>query len=471
MLLGKKAFESSKPGIDLFRTNVATVKGQLQAQYNAVTDVSKYKYKYNKHLDTLFEDQAQKLVRAGVTNIYDVGVETRPPTEKGGKSSSVLINKSTGEALTLDGKELTANKKVGGMNTWGKKNVKPGFAHYGIQVTDEGQVLFLPVWRDTSDIGLLTPVLTVAGAFFGGPTGAAIGNSVGQLGATGKIDPLQVALAYGTAYVGADIASGLGSGAGSITDAAFVAADASQLAAQGLGEAAITQNLLATGVNQATAQTAATLALSGATEAAIANQLGSGSLFDNIPKEVLDLPKIDLLGDVTFPEEGLQVPAIDSAQVSLLPEGTVLPGEGLLAPTLPSIGAMGGAQGLSVGVPGGTITQAGLTPTGSVPVLGDSSSFINDPNVLGQPVIAVEPLPTTPIGIEDLIKGVGAVDQLLNPPDAGGRTQVPMDTGGGMRAQGVDYSGLLSLLQARASAPNIVGLLGPAQIRYSSLLG
>jgi hypothetical protein len=450
MSFGKRAVESSKPGTDLFRTNVATVKGQLQDQYKAVTDVSKYKYKYNKHLDTLFDDQAQKLVRAGVTNIYDVGVETRPPTKKGGKSSSVLINKSTGEALTLDGKELTANKKVGGMNTWGQKNVKPGFAHYGIQVTDEGQVLFLPVWRDTSDIGLLTPVLTVVGAYFG-PAGAAIGNSLGQLAATGKIDPLQVALAYGTAYVGSSIASGAGAGAEA-----------------GLGTG------LTPGAGGVTGLTPGAAGVTGITAPAgfvLAPELGA-AIGSAIPSAgALDLPKIDLLEDVTFPQEGLRVPAIDSAQVSLLPEGTVLPGEGLLAPTLPSIGAMGGAQGLSVGVPGGTITQAGLTPTGAVPVLGDSSSFINDPNVLGQPVITVEPLPTTLIGIEDLIKGVGAVDQLLNPPDAGGRTQVPMDTGGGMRAQGVDYSGLLSLLQARASAPNIVGLLGPAQIRYSSLLG
>jgi hypothetical protein len=80
------------------------------------------------------------------------------------------------------------------------------------------------------------------------------------------------------------------------------------------------------------------------------------------------LPSTDLLSGVNFPQQGIQVPAINSAEISLLPSGTVLPGEGLIAPSLPGINAMGGAQGLSVGVPGGTITQAGLTPApGSVP--------------------------------------------------------------------------------------------------------
>jgi hypothetical protein len=426
-------------------SSVSIIKDQLRQQYDAVTNVSKYKYKHKKHLDTLFDAQAKKLASAGVSSIYDVGVETRPPTKKGGKSSSVLINKTTGEALKVDGKELTANKKVGGMNTWGAKNVKPGFAHYGIQVTDEGQVLFLPVWKDTSDIGLLTPVLTVAGAFFGGPAGAAIGNSVGQLAATGKIDPAQVALAAGTAYVGSSIASGFGSGAE---------------ASLGTG---ITPG--AAGTTGLTSGAAGVTGLTAPSGFVLAPELGA-AIGSAIPSTgSLDLPKIDLLGDVTFPQEGLQLPPIDSAQVSLLPEGTVLPGEGLLAPTLPSVGAMGGAQGLSVGVPDGTITQAGLTPTGSVPVLGDSSSFINDPNVLGEPVISTE---SSPISVEDVLRGADVANQLLNPPEQPG---MPMDQGG-MQARGVDFSGLLGLLQARAGTPNVAGLLSPTQIRYPfSLLG
>jgi hypothetical protein len=174
----------------------------------------------------------------------------------------------------------------------------------------------------------------------------------------------------------------------------------------------------------------------------------------------------DLLSGTTFPQQGLQVPPIDSSQVALVPQGTVLPGEGLLSPTLPSVGAMGGAQGLSVGVPGGTITQAGLTPTGAVPGLGDPASFINNPDVLGQPVITPE---ASTISLQQALRGAQLANQLLNPPEFPG---MQMDGGQQPRLGGVDYSGLLGLLQARAGLPNVSGLLSPAQIRYpSSLLG
>lgn len=187
-----------------------------------------------------------------------------------------------------------------------------------------------------------------------------------------------------------------------------------------------------------------------------------------IPPNVV-LPPVDLLGTVTFPQQGFQVPPINSAEVALIPQGTTLPGQGLLAPTLPAVGAMGGAQGLSVGVPSGTITQAGLTPTGAVPVLGDPASFINNPEVLGQPVIAPE---TSTISLQQALRGARLASQLMNPPEQPGMPGMPMDQGGGMRAQGVDYSGLLSLMQGRVGIPNIGNLLAPAQIRYpNSLLG
>jgi hypothetical protein len=53
----------------------------------------------------------------------------------------------------------------------------------------------------------IIPIATTAGAIAGGPIGAAVGNSIAQLAETGKIDPVQVALAYGTAYIAAGGAS------------------------------------------------------------------------------------------------------------------------------------------------------------------------------------------------------------------------------------------------------------------------
>jgi hypothetical protein len=60
-------------------------------------------------------------------------------------------------------------------------------------------------------------------------------------------------------------------------------------------------------------------------------------------------------------------------------------------PTSPSIKSMGGAQGLTVPVDGGTVGQLGFTANNASPVLGDPRSFINDPTVLGSPVMAVDP--------------------------------------------------------------------------------
>ena len=57
----------------------------------------------------------------------------------------------------------------------------------------------------------------------------------------------------------------------------------------------------------------------------------------------------------------------------------------------PSLPSMGGGQGLTVPVEGGTVGALGLTPTNASPVLGNPDSFINDPDVLGSPVMAIEP--------------------------------------------------------------------------------
>ena len=69
--------------------------------------------------------------------------------------------------------------------------------------------------------------------------------------------------AASSAFGAAGAGTGAGASAGAGADAAFVAADASQLAAQGLSQAAIEQNLIAAGVDAFTAFDAAQLALQG----------------------------------------------------------------------------------------------------------------------------------------------------------------------------------------------------------------
>ncbi len=176
-----------------------------------------------------------------------------------------------------------------------------------------------------------------------------------------------------------------------------------------------------------------------------------------------------LLEGVTFPSQGLSVPAINSAEVALLPQGTAIAGQGLQVPTLPGLSAMGGGTGLAVGVPGGTVTQLGFVPTGATPVLGDPGSFINNPNVLGNTVFSTDYLaaPGAAAGMSasDALRLANQAKNLL----AGGQNPlVPQQQGlpqGGGASQGVDYSGLLSLLQLQARTPGVSSLTAPAQLR------
>jgi hypothetical protein len=176
----------------------------------------------------------------------------------------------------------------------------------------------------------------------------------------------------------------------------------------------------------------------------------------------------DILSGATFPSQGLQ---ISPDQLAELPaSGTIgnvpinyenlldiAPSVGLQLPTSPGIPSMGGAQGLTFQTPEGTFSQAGLTPTGATPTLGDASSFINDPDVLGQPVIQEYAESNLP-GVKDVLRAANTISKALTP--------VQQQTGLGVRNQqqqapaGVDYSSLLALLQGQARTPNVASLLG-----------
>jgi hypothetical protein len=176
-----------------------------------------------------------------------------------------------------------------------------------------------------------------------------------------------------------------------------------------------------------------------------------------------------LLEGAAFPSQGLSVPAINSAEVALLPQGTAVAGQGLQIPTLPGLSAMGGGTGLAVGVPGGTVTQLGMVPTGATPVLGDPKSFINNPDVLGKTVFSTDYLAApgaaaSGISASDALRLANQARGLLG---AGQNPIVPQQglPQGGGGAQGVDYSGLLSLLQMQAKTPGVSSLTTPAQLR------
>lgn len=160
-------------------------------------------------------------------------------------------------------------------------------------------------------------------------------------------------------------------------------------------------------------------------------------------------------------------------QLATIGETGLLPGtggEGLQLPQVPALPGMGGGQGLVLPVEGGFVGETGFTPIGATPVLGDPGSFINNPDVLGQPVIQDIPGSSLPnISLTDALRGMNVANQLMG----GGQqtaTGFPQQQSS-FQPTGVDYSGILGLLGQRASVPGIQGLLGPAQIRYPSLLG
>lgn len=81
--------------------------------------------------------------------------------------------------------------------------------------------------------------------------------------------------------------------------------------------------------------------------------------------------------------QGIQVPTInevidilDGVDYSIpIPDS----GIGLVMPTAPNLESMGGAQGVTIPVSGGTLTEVGVIPETYIPVLGDETSFINQP--------------------------------------------------------------------------------------------
>jgi X-X-X-Leu-X-X-Gly heptad repeat protein len=293
----------------------------------------------------------------------------------------------------------------------------------------------------------LKPIFTTIGAIAGGPIGAAVMNSLLQLGETGKVDPEETAKVAAMAYVGEQLTAPAGTG--EATTGTGEAASGAGEAASGAGEAASVGGT--PGVSEV-----------------LPVDMSVGGTVTPLPPGSVGLPPIDLLGETTFPSQGLspptgneviQAPGAPTPDVSLISPEAVFPGEGLISPTMPGVPSMGGGQGVTVGVPGGTVGQGGFTPTEAVPVLGDPSSFINDPNVLGQPVI--EPV-SEGISLRDAFDAARNVNRLAGLLGGGQQT-----TGGGSDpgqqgiAGSVDVSQLLALLgSARARTPSIYSLLG-----------
>ena len=189
----------------------------------------------------------------------------------------------------------------------------------------------------------------LSGGALTGTAASALGNALisGGAGALTGQDPLKAALlAAGGTYAGGLFGGGTeAANTSTLTDAQFIAADAAQLAGQGLGAAQIEQVLQASGVNAVAAIGAADAATSGLSIDQIANEitLGNRSLFTDTTATTAASPTT-----VSTDASGLQTVTT--------------------AGTAPVVNAGGLLGGLAAAVPSAVATQPNLTATDLSPL-------------------------------------------------------------------------------------------------------
>jgi len=432
----------------------ANIERELREQY-AVQEAEGNPYKRPRDLDTIFRGQAAKLAAQGVESIYDLMPTTY---ERDGRTITNLLNKRTGDVLrearvtegwqtdptavtfkkTRNAEGQVVNQPIelkdrNGYFQWGADTSVSDMARYGINFVD-GTPVFSPVYKDTTNFTTSDAVkiaAAIAGAYYGGQyllggeTAAAAGAAEAGTAAAGT------AGTAGTAGAGA-AGTGLTAGAGGTTGLTL------GTTSTGIGGGAIGTGLTAPAGFTLAPGVGASLAAGGA---------GLG-----------------LLEGAQFPVEGLQATA-STVPSTAAPFATTTAAEGLAIPTTPGLSAMGGAQGLTIPVAGGTISELGLIPTGAVPALGTDGFFgpslVNDPNVLGNAVFSTDSLllpaaASSGMSLGNALQAGLLANTIFNPP------KLPQQGPLGNRAQ--------SQFSLPAPQQTIVGLLQPAEPYRRSLI-
>jgi hypothetical protein len=323
------------------------IERELREQY-AIQETEGVRYKRPQDLDTIFRTQAAKLAAQGVESVYDL--VPAPYEFQGDDRGTVtnLLNKRTGDVLrearlkegweedptavtfkktkNLEGKTVNQpielQSREEGFDRWGYDTSVEGMAHYGINFVD-GVPVFTPYYKDTSS----------------------------EIFGVNLEDAIKTAIAVAAIYYGGSAL--LSSGAGTAGTAAAGTGAASTGAAAGTG--------LTAGAGGATGLTAGAAGVTGLTAPAgftLAPTLGT-----------------------SLAAGGAGYGLLDSTLTSSVGETGLLPGatEGFQASAIPSAPGMGGAQGLTVPVAGGTVTASGLIPTGAtVPLGGPERSLLDN---------------------------------------------------------------------------------------------
>ena len=411
-VVGPKAKESLPELKDIYYTRI---RGELETQYNNIVSIGRAQGKDTTYrgrssdLPTIFNQQARQLADGGLSSISNLR-----------NQDGRLVDISTGQQFTNTnlGGAVAIDRDTGAQKFGDIFSGVKGGANYGIQFASDGSPILFPVWEKTkspiAQVGLeflepvIEPIATAAGYYFGGPIlGTAVGNTVGQYLASGEVDAERVAIATATAYAGSEIAGSMGG----------------EAAGTGLTPGTSGEGFTAAGSTGFTAPP----------NYVIAPEIGA-SIAATTPS-LLGPSETDLLGTTDFSRTG---------ETGLTP-GTS--GEGFVAApgAAPGLSSMGGGTGLTVPVAGGTVAQGGFVPATQAPALGGGSEF----------------------GATDALRLANQAQSLFGQqPQMGGL--LGGQRGGG-QPMGVDYSGLLALLQARTGTPNVASLLAPAVNRYQPL--
>lgn len=381
------------------------IERELREQY-AIQETEGIRYKRPEDLGTIFRTQAAKLAAQGVESVYDLVPSSYEFQGDDRGTVTNLLNKRTGDVLrearlkegweedptavtfkktrNLEGETVNQpielQSRSEGFDRWGFDTSVEGMAHYGINFVD-GVPVFTPYYKDT------------ASKIFGV-----------------KIeDAVKAAAAIAAAYYGGSAL--LSSGAGTAgTAAAGTGATAGTAAGTGL----------TAGAGGATGLTAGAAGVTGLTAPAgftLAPTLGT-----------------------SLAAGGAGIGLLDSTLTSSIGETGLLPGatEGFQASAIPSASGMGGAQGLTVPVAGGTVTASGFIPAGATIPLGGGKE----------------------LGLTDALRAANSIKNLLTPQQQMGLPQQGLLGGG--QARGVDFSPLYQ--------NTTVGLLPGAELFRRSLI-
>jgi len=249
--------------------------------------------------------------------------------------------------------------------------------------------------------GLLGSTLT--GGALTGNAASILGNALisGAAGALTGQDPLKAALLSAVGTYGGGLFSGTeAASASTLTDAQFIAADAAQLAQQGLGAAQIEQVLQASGVNAAAAIGAADAATSGLSVDQIADEitLGNRSLFSS-PAE--PAPPVEVQAPVepaavTTTPEGLQTVTTTGAVPEVVPSGLFSSPASIAQPEIAAVMPSPAEQQITVAG-----TQQPVTLEDIITAIVPPQETVVAPPV-STPSVApvVEPISTAPVSTE-----------------------------------------------------------------------